>query len=107
MPCDTMILRRVPFFSLFDDDELKVLASEVEVRTFAPRQRIYKIGEAPGRAYVLLSGGVRVTTIDEDQQDVLFDEPASGAFFGFVSLLDQMPHQTTANAVERRHCNEL
>jgi CRP/FNR family cyclic AMP-dependent transcriptional regulator len=107
MPCDTMILRRVPFFSLFDDDELKVLASEVEVRTFAPRQRIYKIGEAPGRAYVLLSGGVRVTTIDEDQQDVLFDEPASGDFFGFASLLDQRPHQTTAIAVEESLCLEV
>jgi uncharacterized membrane protein len=102
-----MILRRVPFFSLFDDDELKVLASEVEVRTFAPRQRIYKIGEAPGRAYVLLSGGVRVTTIDEDQQDVLFDEPASGDFFGFASLLDQRPHQTTAIAVEESLCLEV
>ena len=107
MPCDTMILRRVPFFASFDDDELKTLASEVEVRIFAPRQRIYKMGDAPGRAYVLLSGGVRVTTIDEDQQDVLFDEPASGDFFGFASLLDQRPHQTTAIAVEESLCLEV
>jgi len=107
MPCDTTILKQVPFFALFDDDELAVLASEVEVRTFAPRQRIYKIGDAAGRAYVLLSGAVRVTTIDEDQQDVLFDEPASGDFFGFASLLDQMPHQTTAIAVEESLCLEV
>jgi uncharacterized membrane protein len=107
MPCDTTILKQVPFFALFDDDELAVLASEVEVRTFAPRQRIYKIGDAAGRAYVLLSGAVRVTTIDEDQQDVLFDEPASGDFFGFASLLDQMPHQTTAIAVEESLCIEV
>ena len=59
MPCVTMILRQVPFFALFDDDELTVLASQVELRTFAPRQRIYKIGDAAGRAYVLLSGTVR------------------------------------------------
>ena len=107
MPCDTTILKQVPFFALFDDDELAVLASEVEVRTFAPRQRIYKIGDAAGRVYVLLSGAVRVTTIDEDQQDVLFDEPASGDFFGFASLLDQMPHQTTAIAVEESLCLEV
>jgi uncharacterized membrane protein len=56
---------------------------------------------------VLLSGGVRVTTIDEDQQDVLFDEPASGDFFGFASLLDQLPHQTTAIAVEESLCVEV
>ena len=107
MPCDPAILKRVPFFALFDDDELGILASEVEVRTFAARQRIYKIGDSAGTAYVLLSGAVRVTTIDEDQQDVVFDEPASGDFFGFASLLDQTPHQTAAVAVEESVCIEV
>jgi CRP-like cAMP-binding protein len=100
MSCDPTLLKRVPFFTLFDDDEVAVLASLVEIRTFAARQRIYKIDDAAGRAYVLLSGVVRVTTIDEDQQDVLVDEPAAGDLFGFASLLDQTPHQTTAMAVE-------
>ena len=56
---------------------------------------------------MLLSGAVRVTTVDEDQQDVLFDEPAAGDFFGFASLLDQMPHQTTAVALEASLCLEV
>jgi CRP/FNR family cyclic AMP-dependent transcriptional regulator len=101
MSCDPTLLKRAPFFTLFDDDELAVLASLVEIRTFAARQRIYKIGDAAGRAYVLLSGAVRVTTIDEDHQDVLFDEPAAGDLFGFASLVDQTPHQTTAMAAEK------
>jgi len=102
--CDPTILRRVPFFALFDDDELTLLASQVELRTFAARQRIYKIGDAAGTAYVLLSGTVRVTTVDEDQQDVLFEEPMAGDFFGFASRLDQAPHQTTAVALEESLC---
>ena len=107
MPCETTILRQVPFFALFDDDELTVLASEVELRTFATRQRIYKVGDVAGTAYVLVSGAVRVTTIDEDQQDVVFDEPTSGEFFGFASLLDRMPHQTTATALAESVCIEV
>ena len=107
MSCEPTILRRVPFFALFDDDELVLLASQVELRTFAPRQRIYKIGDAAGNAYVLLSGAVRVTTIDEDQQDVIFDEPASGDFFGFASLLDETPHQTTAVALQESVCIQV
>jgi uncharacterized membrane protein len=107
MPCEMTMLKDVPFFALFDDDELAELASQVEVRTFAARQRIYKIGDPAGRAYVLLSGAVRVTSIDEDQQDVLFDEPASGDFFGFASLLDRAPHQTTAIALEESVCIEV
>jgi uncharacterized membrane protein len=50
---------------------------------------------------------VKVTTIDEDQQDVLFDQPAAGDLFGFASMLDQTPHQTTATAVEETVCIEL
>src|SRR5215468_10385312 len=92
MACEPTILRDVPLFALLDDDEMKVLAAQVELRTFAARQRIYKIGDQSGRAYVLISGLVQVTTIDEDHQDVVFDEPASGDFFGFASLLDQTPH---------------
>ena len=107
MACEPEILRDVPLFALLDDDEMKVLAAQVELRTFAARQRIYKIGDQSGRAYVLISGLVQVTTIDEDHQDVVFDEPASGDFFGFASLLDQTPHQTTAIAIEETRCIEV
>ena len=78
MPCDAQELRHVPLFSLLDDDEIAVLSCQVELRTFAPRQRIYKIGEPGDRAYILLSGGVKVTTIDEDQQEITVDEPRHG-----------------------------
>jgi CRP/FNR family cyclic AMP-dependent transcriptional regulator len=107
MACEPAILKQVPFFGLLDDDERAVLASQVELRTFAPRQRIYKLGDPAGTAYVLMSGAVRVTTIDEDQRDVVFDEPAGGDFFGFASLLDQTPHQTAAIALEESVCIEV
>jgi CRP/FNR family transcriptional regulator, cyclic AMP receptor protein len=107
MACEPTILRDVPLFALLDDDELRVLAAQVELRTFAARQRIYRIGDPAGQAYVLVSGEVQVTTIDEDHQDVVFDQPASGDFFGFASMLDQTPHQTTAIALQETRCVEV
>src|SRR5262252_10281698 len=107
MPCDPQVLKGAPLFALLDDEELAILAAQVERRTFAPRQRIYKIGDPAGTAYVMVSGTVQVTTIDEDQQDVLFDQPASGDFFGFASMLDETPHQTTAIALEETRCIEV
>ncbi|HTY42297.1 MAG TPA: DUF1003 domain-containing protein [Thermoanaerobaculia bacterium] len=107
MPCSNEILRQVPLFSLLDDDETAVLAAHVEVQTFAPRQRIYKIGDPGERAYILLSGGVRVTTIDEDHQEVVVDEPTHGEFFGFASMLDRTPHQTNALATVETVCVEV
>src|SRR6195256_3707166 len=106
MACDQEILREVPLFALLDDDERAVLAAQVDVTRFAPRQRIYKIGDPGGRAYVMVSGAVRVTTVDEDHQEVIVDEPASGEFFGFASMLEGTPHQTNAVAIDDSVCLE-
>jgi uncharacterized membrane protein len=107
MACKPEILRDIPLFALLDDDEMAVLAGQVELRTFADRQRIYKMGDPGGQAYVMVTGKVRVTTVDEDHQEVLIDEPKRGEFFGFASMLDQTPHQTNAMAIEEAVCMEV
>jgi uncharacterized membrane protein len=107
MACTPDVLRNVPLFALLDEDETSVLAGQVELKRFAPRQRIYKMGDPGGRAYVMVSGKVRVTTVDEDHQDVVVSEPGCGEFFGFASMLDQTPHQTGATAVEETVCIEV
>src|ERR1700761_2226699 len=107
MPCDPAELKHVPLFALLDDDEVAVLAAQVDLKTFAARQRIYKIGDPGMHAYILTSGRVQVTTVEEDHQEVLVDEPAHGEFFGFASMLDKPPHQTTAMAMEQATCVEV
>ena len=107
MPSDLHVLKEVPLFALLDDEEMAVLASQVEVKRFNARQRIYKIGDPPGQAYVLVSGAVRVTIIDEDNQEVVVDEPSHGEFFGFASMLDETPHQTSAQALDDVVCVEV
>ena len=107
MPCDTGVLKKITLFSLLDEDEMAVLASQVEVKTFPARARIYKIGDAAPQAYVLITGKVRVTTLDEDHQEVVVDEPGEMDFFGFASMLQQAPHQTQAHAVEESTCLEV
>jgi CRP/FNR family transcriptional regulator, cyclic AMP receptor protein len=107
MPCERRLLRDVPLFALLDDDELDVLAKRLELHSFAARQRIYKIGDPGTNAFVVVAGSVRVSTIDEDYQDVVVDEVARGQFFGFASMLDQTAHQTNAVAVERTECLQV
>jgi CRP/FNR family cyclic AMP-dependent transcriptional regulator len=107
MTCKAEDLRQIPLFALLDDDEMAVLAAQVEIKRFAARQRIYKIGEPGKHAYVMMSGTVRVTTVDEDHQEVLVDAPSHGDFFGFASMLDDTPHQTTALAMEETVCLEV
>jgi CRP/FNR family cyclic AMP-dependent transcriptional regulator len=107
MACNPEVLKHVPLFATLDEDETAVLAGQVELKTFAPRQRIYKAGDAGGQAYVMVTGRVRVTTVDEDHQEVVVDEPAHGAFFGFASMLEETSHQTSAVAMEETECLEV
>src|SRR3984893_16270877 len=107
MACTPEVLRDVPLFALLDDEEIAVLAGQVELKTFVPRQRIYKMGDPGRQAYIMVSGRVRVTTVDEDHQEVVVDEPAVGEFFGFASMLDQTAHQTGAIALEETVCVEV
>jgi uncharacterized membrane protein len=107
MTCKAEDLRQIPLFALLDDEEMAVLAAQVEIKKFAPRQRIYTIGEPGKHAYVMMSGVVRVTTVDDDHQEVLVDSPSHGDFFGFASMLDDTPHQTTALAMEETICLEV
>jgi len=107
MNCTPEMLKSVPLFSLLDDDETAVLAGQVETKTFAPRERIYKTGDQGVQAYVLVSGRVQVTTVDQDEQEVVVDEPGKGEFFGFASMLEQTPHQTSAVALEECICIEV
>ncbi len=107
MACDPQELRHVPLFALLDDEEVAILARQVELKKFTPRQRIYKMGDPAGQAYVMISGRVQVSIVDEDHQEVVIDEPGHGEFFGFASMLEQTPHQTTAIAAEETTCVEV
>lgn len=107
MACKPEVLKHVPLFALLDDEEAAVLCEQVRLKTFAPRQRIYKIGDANGQAYVVVSGRARITTVDQDHQEVVVDEPSHGQFFGFASMLEQTPHQTEATAIDETVCLEV
>jgi len=107
MACNPEVLKHVPLFATLDDEESAVLAGQVRLKTFTPRQRIYKMGDTSGQAYVVVSGRVRITTVDQDQQEVVVDEPSHGEFFGFASMLEQTPHQTEATAIDDAECLEV
>jgi uncharacterized membrane protein len=107
MPCDPSVFADVSIFSLLDADERAVLAEQVDLRRFAPRQRIYRAGDRGEKAYVLLKGRVNVVLIDDDNQEVVVDTPASGEIFGLASMLSDSPHRTSAVAQEETSAIEV
>ena len=88
--CKPKALRSVPLFALLDNDETAVLASQVEVKTFNARERIYKMGDSSVQAYVMVSGKVRLTTI--------------GDVANMLRSWRELPlHSQTAGLAERSH----
>jgi CRP/FNR family cyclic AMP-dependent transcriptional regulator len=55
----------------------------------------------------MVSGRVQLTTVDEDHQEIIVDEPTPGEFFGFASMLEETPHQTSATATEETVCIQV
>jgi CRP/FNR family cyclic AMP-dependent transcriptional regulator len=107
MPCNPEELRHVPLFELLDDDEAAILAAQIDVRRFAARQQIFRAGQPATHGYVLMSGKAHVATTDEDNQEVVLDEPGHGDFFGFASMLQQTNHRASAVAEEESVCLEI
>src|SRR5262249_43205978 len=107
MPCDPSVFEDIPIFSLLDAEERSVLAEQVELRRFTTRQRIYRPGDAGGKAYIVLSGQVQVVVIDDDHQEVVIDSPGRGEMFGMASLLAAGPHHTMAFALEDTSAIEI
>src|SRR5664279_1052972 len=107
MACSPEVLHDIPLFSNLDEDELGILAGQVELRQFPPRQRIFRMGDTADRAYIVVSGCVRVIIIDEDHQEILLHQPGQGEYFGFASMLEQTPHQAEATAIEDTTCIEI
>jgi uncharacterized membrane protein len=107
MACSPDVLRDIPLFSNLDNDELNVLAGQVELKQFTARQRIFRQGDTAERAYIVVSGCVRVFTTDADHQEFLLHQPGPGEFFGFAAMLEQSPHMAEAVATEESSCIEI
>ena len=107
MPCESTLFEAIPIFSLLDAEERAVLAQHVEFRRFAARQRIYRVGDPGGRAYLVISGRVHVIVVDADHQEVVIDSPGAGEMFGLASMLSDSPHETSAIAQEETTAIEV
>ena len=107
MACNPSVFENIPIFSLLDVEERSVLAEHVELRRFAAGRRIYRAGDPGEKAYVVLGGKVQVVVVDDDNQEVVIDTPATGEMFGLSSMLSAAPHQTTAIALEETASIEI
>jgi len=96
----TAVLKAVPLFASFPEDQLRVLATMV-VRKSAPRSNTIMAGGDPTDSlYIVLSGRLKVMMSDSDGKEVILSILGPGEFFGEMGLIDEEPRSASVVTIE-------
>lgn len=63
------------------------------------KKEVYRRGESGTEMCIVLSGGVKVSTLSADGKEIIFDLLSEGDFFGELSLLDGRPRAATVTTL--------
>ena len=77
----------------------ELAAQGAEVRAYAPGSVIFREGDAPDHAYMVVSGHVEITTLHRKQL-VLLARLGEGAFFGELALFSPMKRTATVTTMK-------
>ena len=94
------ILKTVPLFSSFSDQQLTTLAPCVQHRKYPRGAAILRAGEETEALYIILSGRVKVLIPDEEGHEVILSMMGAQDFVGEMGLLDDLPSSATVETLE-------
>jgi CRP/FNR family cyclic AMP-dependent transcriptional regulator len=101
MPADPRLLRTIPLFIGMDDDERAAIAAIMDEQQFRGGEMIFGAEQTGGTLYIVQSGQVELSIIDDDEEKLVLEMLESGDFFGELSLLDGGSRSATATATQR------
>ena len=94
------ILREVPIFTELNDEDLNLIM-EMTVRRAYPKNTMIVIEEDRGDTlYIIESGSVKITRLDEEGREVILAILGSAEFFGEMALLDGQGRSANVMALE-------
>jgi CRP/FNR family transcriptional regulator, cyclic AMP receptor protein len=92
------MLKDVSMFALLDDQELGLLAERVEIVKFLEGAYVFHVGDPGDSMYVVTEGEVVLSIKTKTGEEMFFESPGPGDFFGEISLLDEGPRTANARA---------
>jgi CRP/FNR family cyclic AMP-dependent transcriptional regulator len=94
------ILKNVPLFSSFSDQQLASLAPAVQHRRFGRGSYVIRAGEETDALYIILAGHAKVLIPDDDGNEVILSMVGPNDFFGEMGLLDDAPRSASVETIE-------
>jgi len=96
----TAVLRAVPLFSSFPEDQLRTLATMVNRKSLPRGAMVMAAGDPTDSLYIVLSGRLKVMMSDADGKEVILSILGPGEFFGEMGLIDESPRSASVIGIE-------
>ena len=96
------LLKTIPLFEDLATDNLEVLASSKMSRRFQRNVIVLHEGDHSNALYIIDSGQVKVSRINEEGKEVVLCILSEGDHFGEMSLIDDQPR--SASIITKANC---
>jgi CRP/FNR family transcriptional regulator, cyclic AMP receptor protein len=96
----TAVLKAVPLFASFPEDQLRMLTSMVTRRSLPRSTTVMASGDATDSLYIVLSGRLKVMMSDTEGKEVILSILGPGEFFGEMGLIDDAPRSASVVSIE-------
>jgi len=93
-------LRSVPLFASLTDAAAIQLRDLLSVRDVGSGEQLFHKGDTGDAMYLIESGRVRISIVDEDHKEITLAELAQGDFFGEMSIIDGSQRSADAKVVD-------
>ncbi|HEY3041023.1 MAG TPA: DUF1003 domain-containing protein [Pyrinomonadaceae bacterium] len=93
-------LRSVPLFASLTDAATTELRSLLRAENVSAGTRLFHKGDTGNAMYLIETGRVRISIIDEDRKEITLAELAQGDFFGEMSIIDGRQRSADASVIE-------
>jgi CRP-like cAMP-binding protein len=100
---DLAVLRSIPLFHEFGDEQLGAVLATVAERTFPKHQFIVREGEPGDTFFVIASGSVAVCRVAADGRETILSILKEGDFFGEMSMFDSSLRSASIKTLTEVH----
>ncbi|HXZ50652.1 MAG TPA: Crp/Fnr family transcriptional regulator [Burkholderiales bacterium] len=96
----TAVLRAVPLFAGFPEEQLRTLTTMVNRKSLPRGAMVMAAGDPTDSLYIVISGRLKVMMSDADGKEVILSILGPGEFFGEMGLIDDAPRSASVVCIE-------
>lgn len=95
------LVRKVSLFTDLPDSDLKLIANITLRRSFRKHEVIFHANDSGTALFILQSGMVKISIMDQNAREVILKLLYHGDFFGEMALLDGKHRSATVTAIDK------